>query len=75
MPGMDGEETFAALQRIAQRRKIATPVVMLSAGAQDEQKYYISKGFSGYLQKPVNQDQLLEILFRLIPQDKIKPKI
>ena len=74
MPGMDGEKTFDALQKIIRRKGKSVPVVMLSAGAQDEQQYFMRRGFSGYLQKPLNQEQLLELLFKLLPSEKVKVK-
>lgn len=74
MPGMDGEKTFDALRKIIRRKGKSVPVVMLSAGAQDEQQYFMRRGFSGYLQKPLNQEQLLELLFKLLPSEKVKVK-
>ena len=29
---------------------------------------------NGYLQKPLNQEQLLELLFKLLPSEKVKVK-
>ena len=66
MPEMDGVET---MQRIS-GMDIETPVYALTANAATSgDDYYISRGFSGYLAKPIDAKILEETLRKVLPDD------
>jgi signal transduction histidine kinase/ActR/RegA family two-component response regulator len=67
MPRMDG---FAALREIRKKNK-SIPVLAFTAGLYDHTlKDLVSKGFSGYVVKPFNPDNLLKSIFKAIFQSK-----
>lgn len=68
MPGMDGVET---VERI---RKTDTdlPVYALTANTSADEAFYISKGFNGYLKKPIDSELLERTIMKHIPEEKIK---
>ncbi len=66
MPQMDGIEFIARVRKIPGRRFL--PIVVLSSEDKDKMRQECSKaGASGYLQKPFNKDQVLNILKTIIP--------
>ena len=73
MPEMDGIETLqkGRDEGIIDMHKL--PVVALTAdavsGARD---MFVTAGFSDYLTKPIQIKQLIEILIKYLPKDKIK---
>jgi len=71
MPGMDGIETYEQMQKI-EHRCTNTPVVMLTANAiGDARDFYLSKNFADFLSKPVTSKQLIEMLIKYLPGEKI----
>ncbi len=72
MPGMDGIET---MRRMRDNGSLGhTPIYVLTAnavtGARDE---YISRGFDGFLSKPIATDQLMKALRENLPSELIQP--
>jgi PAS domain S-box-containing protein len=62
MPGMNGFEATAAI-RAQEGNQRHTPIIALTAGARAEDRdRCLSGGMDGYLAKPVNKIQLLELL-------------
>ncbi len=60
MPDMDGVETLKQLKKIDD---FSTPVIVLTADAiVGVKEKYLSVGFNDYLSKPINVDELNEIL-------------
>ncbi len=63
MPGMSGTELMQIVKGRTECINVSTPMVVLTAnaisGVIDE---YISKGFQGYLSKPIDIEQLQKIL-------------
>lgn len=60
MPDMDGVETLKQLKKID---NFSTPVIVLTADAiVGVKEKYLSVGFNDYLSKPINVDELNEIL-------------
>lgn len=72
MPKMDGLETLAAMKEMEDNLNKGVPCIALTAnagaGARDE---YLAAGFDDYLSKPVNGEVLEEMLFNLLPKEKI----
>ena len=72
MPEKDGIETLHELKEHADCPNLDTPYVCLTAnaisGAKEE---YLAAGFNDYLTKPINTDELENILIRYLPEDKV----
>ena len=68
MPEMNGKETFAKLKEI---EGFKTPVVALTANALSGMKeQYLKLGFNDYLAKPINKDELDEVLKKYLKKIK-----
>ena len=63
MPEMDGVETLHALRKLDHNPNHATPVIALTANAiVGAREFYTSKGFDGYLSKPILMKDLVKII-------------
>ena len=65
MPGMDGIET---VERIRQSHP-DLPVYALTANATSGEAFYVSKGFNGYLSKPIDSTTLEKTIMKHIPEE------
>lgn len=73
MPGMDGIETMKCLKSMEDNCCKDVPVVVLTANAiVGVREMYLSEGFDDYLSKPIEPQQLEELLIKYIPSDKIR---
>jgi CheY-like chemotaxis protein len=72
MPQMDGIETFVELQKTDRYKEEKTPIVILTANAiQGADKEYLAVGFSDYMTKPVQSQELEKTLIKYLPEDKV----
>ena len=63
MPEMDGIET---IKKLMDMKKDLPPIVALTANAYSMAKdYYINEGFYNYLAKPINKNELYNLLFNV----------
>lgn len=73
MPNMDGPETLEHMKRMKDNRSENAPVISLTAnalsGARDQ---YLKAGFKDYLSKPVDPQDLEDMLFNYISPEKIR---
>lgn len=70
MPHMDGIETLKNM--IAKDLKKHTAVIALTANAiSGAKEFYLSNGFDDYLSKPLEMNQLEQMLIKYIPSHKI----
>ncbi len=71
MPGMDGIETLGQI-----RKKYGDiPVYALTANGTAGEEFYKSKGFNGYLSKPIDTVQVERAIMRHLPESiMMKPK-
>ena len=65
MPGMDGFETVAKIRE----RYPDLPVYALTANGTYDEDYYISKGFTGFIPKPVDYVRLEKLIMKHIPEE------
>ena len=69
MPGMSGTELMQIVKGRTEGVNASTPMIVLTAnaisGVVDE---YISKGFQGYLSKPIDIEQLQKILKKYLDE-------
>ncbi len=71
MPGMDGIETVAEIRK----SHPDLPVYALTANTTAGEEFYKSKGFNGYLSKPVDSRKLEETIMKHIPPEMMeKPR-
>ncbi|MDR0857970.1 MAG: response regulator [Oscillospiraceae bacterium] len=71
MPEMDGEKTTAAIRALDKDKYRELPIVALTASAiSGMREYFIEKGFSDFLAKPVETQKLFGIINKWIPQEK-----
>ena len=69
MPKMKGSEVLVKLK---ENPNFNTPVIVLTANAiNGMEEQYLSKGFNGYLAKPIEKDKLLAILNKYLGETKI----
>lgn len=68
MPGLDGIETLAKIREI----KPNLPVYALTANSVSGEEFYKSKGFNGYLAKPVDIETLESTLMKHIAENKME---
>ena len=70
MPGMDGIETLAKIRE----KYPDLPVYALTANAASGDEYYTSKGFNGYLAKPIDCVKVEQAIMRHLPEEiMLKP--
>ena len=64
MPGMDGIETVGRIREFNKE----LPIYVLTANSAADEEFYKSKGFNGYLSKPVDSDILEKTIMRHLPE-------
>ncbi len=71
MPEMDGIETFERMKQTVHLNN-DTPVIVLTANAVvGAKEMYLEKGFTDYLSKPIRRDELIDMLIRYLPEQKV----
>ncbi len=68
MPGMDGVETVAEIRKSFPD----LPVYALTANAASGEEFYKSKGFNGYLSKPIDSRTLERTIMQHLPEEMMK---
>lgn len=68
MPGMDGVETMAKIREIDPD----LPVYALTANSASGEEFYKSKGFNGYLAKPIDSTVLEKTIMMHLPEEIMK---
>ena len=72
MPQMDGIETFEEIRKTDRYKSERTPVVVLTANAiEGADKEYMAIGFTDYLTKPVQSDELERVIVKLLPDELV----
>ncbi len=71
MPGMDGIETMSVIRE----NYPELPVYALTANMAESEDFYKSKGFNGYLTKPIDSETLERTIMKHLPEEIMeKPK-
>ena len=71
MPDMDGVETFEKLRQ-SSKYNSTTPVLLVTANAVMQiRQELMSKGFDGYVSKPIDTKVLEKELLKVLPSDKV----
>lgn len=65
MPAMNGFELLQHIRKLAIPHAETLPIIAITARGDLSEKDFQSKGFSGMLQKPFNQSDILQIFTRL----------
>ena len=72
MPGMDGEQTLAVIRETHPDIPVYAMITNSSAGGDE---YFKSKGFNGFLVKPIAPDVLEKVIMQNLPEGMIlKPR-
>ncbi|MCR5755905.1 MAG: response regulator [Acetatifactor sp.] len=72
MPGMSGVEALKRMRRMPNANG-STPVIALTANTEfGVREKYIEQGFSGYLAKPISDEELGKTLLGFMPPEKIQ---
>ena len=70
MPGMDGLETVAKIRENEEYADL--PVYALTANSSVDEDFYVSKGFNGYLTKPIDSRILERTIMNNLPEKMIQ---
>jgi signal transduction histidine kinase/CheY-like chemotaxis protein len=74
MPDMDGIEATGKIRELGEKYK-TLPIIALTANAvQGVKEMFLSNGFSGFISKPIDIQELNEVLREWLPPDKIEEK-
>lgn len=68
MPGMDGIETIGRIRESYPD----LPVYALTANTAVDEDFYVSKGFNGYLTKPIDSEALERTIMKHIPEEMLE---
>ena len=72
MPGIDGFETTRILRKEFQVRKRSTPIIALTANAQNtDREACLSAGMDDFMSKPFLVDTMIDILERWLPEHSV----
>jgi signal transduction histidine kinase/CheY-like chemotaxis protein len=71
MPSMDGIEATQRIREMGGKNAVLPIIAMTANAAQGVRDMLIFKGMNDYLSKPVDHNQLNDILIRWLPHDKI----
>jgi len=73
MPMMDGLETLKKMQEDKTHKNLQTPVIALTANAiVGARETYLKAGFADYLSKPIQEKEILDMLFKYLPVSLIR---
>lgn len=71
MPVMDGLEAAAAIRNLERQDAGSLPIIAMSANAFDEDvRKSLEAGMNGHLAKPIDVDELLRVLAKVIRQEQ-----
>lgn len=75
MPEMDGLETYKRIKEMEDCKCADTPCIALTANAlAGSREQYLSAGFTDYLSKPINIDELYRVLGEYLPKELLIPQ-
>jgi CheY-like chemotaxis protein len=70
MPIMDGLEATAAIRKLADPKKAKLPIIAMTAHAyKSDQERCLAAGMDAYISKPVNREELIEMVERTLPPE------
>ena len=70
---MDGVETLVKMKRMYPEQVKRAPIICLTASAVSGTKeFMIGSGFTDYLSKPVNIEEMEDALIRYLPAEKVR---
>ena len=69
MPGMDGLETVARIRETMPDLPVFALTANAAAGGE---AFYVSKGFDGYLEKPINSTVLEKTIMKYLPEELVQ---
>ncbi|MCA9732479.1 MAG: response regulator [Deferribacteres bacterium] len=68
MPDMDGIEATQAIRQVEKQKGGHIPIIALTANAmKGDRERFLDAGMDDYISKPINRDELMQILYKYIP--------
>ena len=71
MPGMDGIQTLKVLKERGSVKDNTAVIVLTANAIVGAREQYIKAGFVDYLSKPIDYDELQQMLFNYLPKEKV----
>nr|MCR5102349.1 response regulator [Butyrivibrio sp.] len=72
MPEMDGIEALKNLKALNTNLSPSAPCIVLTANViSGAKQHFVSEGFDDYLSKPIDSEELEEMLYKYLPKDKL----
>lgn len=72
MPRMNGIETLLQIQKLYPKKYESTPVISLTASTvSGDREKLLEAGFTDYLSKPVNVDEMERMMIKYLPADAV----
>ena len=72
MPNMNGIETLAKMRKLYPEKAAFTPTISLTASAvAGEREHMLDAGFTDYMTKPVTLPEMVRMLTKYLPKEKI----
>lgn len=72
MPGMDGVATLRKLRKMEDNLSIDAPIIAITASAsRGMRQYYLKRGFSDYVSKPIQVSKLFRVLSKVLPEEMV----
>lgn len=69
---MDGLEATTAIRKLDDAKKAKLPIIAMTAHAyKSDQEWCLAAGMDAYISKPVNRQELIEMVERLGESDSI----
>ena len=73
MPSLDGIQTLHLAKEMPNNKSIKSPVIALTANAiSGAREMFLSEGFTDYLTKPINSQEMEQMLINYLPVEKIQ---
>jgi len=75
MPDMDGIETLREIRKLGGKYQELLIVALTANSVQSAREMYFSNGFNDFLAKPIDSNELRDILKRRLPPEKVGTKV
>jgi len=72
MPEKDGIETVHEIRKLGGKYKKLTIIALTANAVTGARKMFLENGFSDYISKPINADELQDIVQKYLPPDKVR---
>ncbi|MCL1823035.1 MAG: ATP-binding protein [Oscillospiraceae bacterium] len=74
MPDMDGVQTTIEIRKLGGEFKNLKIIALTANAIQGAKQMFMENGFNGFISKPIDVDELTELLIGILPKEKIESK-